>query len=311
MTRIPKHITLDYLNKLDNGLIKDNNGKVIKMCDLTDDVIFKKLFKANELMLKRFLISVLHFDFKPEDIKITFNDKEVLEPKEKTHKFTYDYSITINNNIFLDLEVNNEHFSQKKNKSFLYHARQISSSLNVGENYQKFSDQTFIQLNINAKDESKVGEEIIVPYNTITNSVYMANVITYLRYIAYYKKMYYNKFIYKKEEDYWLAMLSAKSFSELYKILDDFLEEELKDRIIKDVIRLSMKIEFNEQELINLRKQVQWDTEDYINETIKVKSIAIAKNLLNMGLTTQDIMKATGLNDKELENIQNQKTYNK
>ena len=140
----------------------------------------------------------------------------------------------------------------------------------------------------------------------------MANVITYLRYIAYYKKMYYNKFIYKKEEDYWLAMLSAKSFSELYKILDNFLEEELKDQIIKDVIRLSMKIEFNEQELINLRKQVQWDTEDFYLEKGERKGerkekISIAKNLLNMGLTTQDIMKATGLNDKELENIKNHK----
>lgn len=50
-----------------------------------------------------------------------------------------------------------------------------------------------IQLNINVKDKSKtLGEDIVVQYSIITNTIYINNDITYIRYHDYYRNLYYN-----------------------------------------------------------------------------------------------------------------------
>lgn len=310
---IPSKITLNYLEKLDKGLIKNSVDKIVMMPDLTNYRVFKMLFKFNEKMFKRFLVSVLHFEFKPENVNLIYLDKEILDPKPKTHGSTYDYYININNNIYVDLEVNKKEFDLYKDKSFFYQVKQISSSLNIVENYEDFEKKTYIQLNLNASDKTAFGEDIVCPYSIVTKSVYLTNVMTYLRYLDYYRNLYYNKFIDKEESDYWLAMLTAKSFTEIYKILSSFLDEKDRDEIIRDVINLSMDALFNEQELDNLRKQVEMDKEKFytkkgieqgIEQGAKENTILIAKSMLKENMPLDLITKFTGLSTEELEKLQ-------
>ena len=314
------NITLDYLDKLDNGLIKNKDGKVIRMPDLTYDKNFKVFFKSNEIILKRFLNSVLHLDLNIDNMKVRFIDKEILESKINTHSSTYDYFVNINDNITLDIEMNRNEYETVKYKSFYYQNKQVTNSLKSGDDYHNLQDIQLLQLNLNAKDSKEYGEDIICYYSLITNSIHINSVITYLRYLDYYRKIYYNKFIDKEESDYWLAALTAKSFREFYEMLTSFLEKSLADRIIRDVIRLSMEAYFTEQELINLRKQEEMDTERYFTnkgieegiskgkaegktEGAKEKSVEIAKNMLDENISAELISKLTGITKEELENL--------
>ena len=313
--KIPKEITLDYLEKLDNGIIT-NKGNKIELCDFTNDKVFKIFFKSNENIFKRFLVTVLHLHFDPKDIKITFRDKELLEASNK-HANTLDYYIIINDNIHVDLEVNSDYFGIYKNKSFIYQTRLISSSLDAGVDYQDFSKQIFIQLNLNAKEKNKnIGEEVIYPHNVTQDIIYMNNVIIYLRYLDFYNKLFYTKDIKKEESDYWLALLTSKSFVEIYKILDSFLEKDIRDEIIRDVIRISMKSLFTEQELKNLEKQVEMDKEKFYTnlgkeegkaegkiEGKEEKAVEIAKEMLSKNMAIDLISELTGLSKEKVEEL--------
>ena len=315
------NITLEYLDELDNGLIKNKDGKVISMPNLTYDKNFKVFFKSNEIMLKRFLKSVLHLDIDINDMKVTFLDKELLESKLDSKSNTLDYYININGSIDIDLEINRDTYENKKYQLFQYRSRMISNSLKAGEKYQDFKNREFIQLNLNAVDKSSIGEDIVCSYSLITKSIHIDNVITYLRYLDYYRKIYYNKFIDKEESDYWLALLTAKTFKEFYEIMKCFLNKDLVDSIMKDVIRLSMDSFFTEQELINLEKQYIMDRErnltkkgieqgikkgieQGIEQGQKSEKISIAKNLLKLNIDIENVSKATGLSIKELEELQ-------
>ena len=218
--------------------ILDNN---IKMQSLTYDIMFKNLFKRNIYAFKRFIITVLHLDIEPEECNIYFLDNEldIINYKEK-RKIT-DFNITINDSISVNIELNRKTFKNVKRRNHLYHNKQVSYSLKRGENIKNLLNYTNIQLNLNAYDKSSnLGEDIIMPYSLKTSSIYIENDIVYLRYLDYYYKLYYNKSIKKEESDYWLALLMSKSFTELNNILSQFLDNDLREKIVKDVLMLSM-----------------------------------------------------------------------
>ena len=306
---IPEEITIEYIDKLDKGLIKNKNNEVIKFPDLTYDKNFKVFLKCNDLMLKRFLNTVLHLDEDINKMKVIFLDKEVLETKVNTHINTFDYFININGNTFIDIEMYYSPSELTKQKSYKYKNREISTSLESGEKYTNFKSKKYIQLNLNANN-NPIGEDIIYEYSVITKSIYINNVVTYLRYLEYYKNIYYNKFIDKEESDYWLALLTSKTFKEFYEILNTFLEKDFSNKIMKDVIRISMKSLFTEEEKINLQKQLEMDREEYytkkgLSQGEKNKSIEIAKKMLVDNMPIDQICKFTELSKNEIEKIYN------
>ena len=303
---MPKEITLEYLEKLDKGMIIGLDDKPIEFPNLVNDRNFKIFFKSNERMMKRFLKTVLHLDMNITNMNIKFVDKEVLENNLIAHGSTFDFFININNVVYLDLEMNAQEFELVKNKSLMYLLKNVTTSLNIGEDYSDINNKEFLQLNLNATDESDSGEEIVMFYNITTKETYTNNIITYLRYLDYYNKKYYNDEEEKSEADHWLALLTSKSFTEMYKILDSFLDNRFRDEIIREVIRLSMGCMFTKQELINLEKQVKMDTERYFtNKGAKENSKAVAKNMLAKQMSDDDILELTGLTKEELEEIKN------
>ena len=108
------------------------------------------------------------------------------------------------------------------------------------EEIKRISQITNIQLNLNIREKtSNLGEDIVVPYSIKTNTIYLNNQKTYIRYLDYYRKLYYNEDIELKEDEYWLVMLTSQNYLELNEILSKFLSDELREEIIKDVIDLS------------------------------------------------------------------------
>ena len=231
------------IETLNNDFTKEDLleiDKKIKLIPLTFDLMFKSLFENNLDALKRFLISVLHLDIEPEDCNIKINNEALPLSHYKEYKKTIDILVVINDIITINIEMNQTNFNKIKRRNYIYHNKIGSLSLKSGDKIEKLKEYQNIQLNLNAIDKSNnIGEDIIVPYSLKTESIYIENDIIYLRYLDYYNKLYYNKNIQKDESDLWLAALTSKTLSELNDILCKFLDDEMRQKIIKDVVRMS------------------------------------------------------------------------
>ena len=90
------------------------------------------------------------------------------------------------------MEMNRTSFENVKRRNFLYHNKKTSTILKRGMKINTLDKYKVIQLNLNYYDKSiNIGEDIIVPYSIKTNSIYLEENKIYIRYLDYYKKLYY------------------------------------------------------------------------------------------------------------------------
>ena len=126
-----------------------------------------------------------------------------------------------------------------------------------------------------------------------------------LKYLEYYKSLYYNKHD-RSEEVVWLTSLLSKSFSELYEVLSHILDSKELIEFMNEVERFSMD-EFNlhewEKEKLDAIVE-QTKMENAKAEGISQSKIEIAKNLLNMNMSISDVAKATDLSKEEIQKLQ-------
>ena len=110
-----------------------------------------------------------------------------------------------------------------------------------------------------------------------------------------------------------LAALTAKTFTEIYDILRNILEENELDKFIGDVIRMS-KDEFvlHEWEKEKLDALVEYEKISNAQEEGKIEGkiegkkeekIEIAKNMLAENIDIETITKVTGLTKEEIEEL--------
>ena len=132
---------------------------------------------------------------------------------------------------------------------------------------------------------------------------------TLLKGLELYKDLYYNK-INQSEEAIWYAILIARNFSELYELAKKVLDKNKVQRLMEAVINMS-----KDELILHAWEKDKWD--EYIknneledakqegkNIGIKEKEIEIAKNLLGMKMSIEDISKATGLTLKDIQKLQ-------
>ena len=102
----------------------------------------------------------------------------------------------------------------------------------------------------------------------------------------------------------------ARSFSELYELAKKVLDKNKVQRLMEAVINMS-----KDEMILHAWEKDKWD--EYIknneledakqegkNIGIKEKEIEIAKNLLGMKMSIEDISKATGLTLKDIQKLQ-------
>ena len=273
----------------------------IEMQSLTHDIMLKNLFERNEYLLRRFLISVLHLNIRPNECKVHFLNKEIPVTNCYEYKKALDFNVSINDHIFVNIELN-------KSVSHYLETKQV---LKRGQSIKDIVKYTNIQLNLNAYDKSNnLGEDIIVPYSIKTDSIYVDNDVIYLEYLDYYYHLYYNENIKKEESDYWLAMLMAKNFTELNDILSQFLSDNLRKKIVNDVYHLSID-EFVLEDIdretlaaIELRDSLMYSKEEGIQEGIEQNSIDVVKAMLNKKMSYDDISDISGKSIEEIKKIE-------
>ena len=114
--------------------------------------------------------------------------------------------------------------------------------LESGNDIRSLQDKCFYQLNLNVQDKmSPFGEDIIVPYGLNSKKLYINNYCTVLKYLEFYRELYYTKGVNLSESEIWLASLTAKNFTELNEMLSRILSLQAKDKdkLIGEAIRMS------------------------------------------------------------------------
>ena len=176
-----------------------------------------------------------------------------------------------------------------------------------GDKIEVLKEMLNIQLNLNVEDKSiSIGEDIVVPYSLKTNSIYVDNDIVYLRYLDYYKNMYYTKVIEMKEDELWLAAIMAEDFKTLNEILSKFLDGDLREKIIKDMVRMSMDdVILDEYERRTLELIAEIDSKRIEREeAIEENTESIIKSMIENKADYDFISKVTGKTIEEIKEIE-------
>ena len=262
-------------NILDTNYLCELDKKV-KLLPITFDPIFKGIFGSNIELLKDFILSVLEIDIDRDKCKIRLLNNELPIENYKEYKKTVDLNIVLNDDIFIEIEINRSDFNKVKRRNFIYQNKMYSMIPEKGDDPKDIDNIIFYQLNLNTENKTETyGEHVIVPYDTTIKEIYIDNYYTILKYLEFYHKLYYTKSRKLERGELWLAALMSNSFSELYDILSKILSPDKLELIIEE----SKKTSLND---FNLHAWKQKEMKDLVinkrNRIIRKEGIQYEKN---------------------------------
>ena len=311
---------LKYFEKLDNEIKKKH--KIFKNTDrtivpLTEDRPFKSFFSKNPDFLKEFLILELNLDIKPDKTTIDITSEEYPVDKIDDRIFRIDILVYLNNNIITNIEANSKNYNEVLFRNLIYVAKLVGIKLlKKGEDIKKLKSKQLFQLNINSNEyNDKYGEDIL---ELKGKHIKAKNFKVIIKNIAYYRKLYYNKTKELTKGQLWLVALSAKTYTELYKILCEIYDDENHiDQIMKEVFSLNQDkkiltdwenemlnelVEYTAKE--NARKEgKKQGIEEGKKEGIKETKIKTVENMLKENISVDIISKVTDLSKEEILKI--------
>ena len=179
----------DKNNILDTNYLSELDNKV-KLLSITFDPIFKGIFGSNIELLKDFILSVLEIDIDRDKCKIRLLNNELpIENYTEYKKFVY-LNIVLNDDIFIEIEINRSDFNKVKRRNFIYQNKMYSMIPENGDDSKDLDNVIFYQLNLNTENKTEdYGEHVIVPYDTTIKEIYIDNYYTILKYCDYSVKM--------------------------------------------------------------------------------------------------------------------------
>ena len=289
----------EYLKKED--LLKID--KEVKLIPVTFDYMFKGIFMNDLDLLKEFIISQLEFNeiINTNNCKIRLLNNELPKENKNEYKKTIDLYVSIDNKVFVEIEINRELFKDVKMRNYLYGNKLYTMLLEQGEDAKTLNDKTFIQINLNVKDVNiDKGDAFIVPYDIRNKEVYIKNSITILKYLEYYRKKFYNDNN-LSNSDMWLVMLTSETFEELYELTGYIMNDEERDKYIRKVIGMSKdNFILHEWEKEKLEQLVEAERR---RNALEEGKLEVVINMLNKELDINLISEITGLSEKEIIKI--------
>ena len=297
--------------------VKEIDEKV-RLIPLTYDFMFKSVFSKNLEILKEFLVDLLHLEYELEELDIRILNNELPKEIYSEYQKRIDVNIVLNDNIFIEIEINREDFSLVKYRNKMYADKVSSMMLESGDNYKKLEDIYFYQLNLNTENKSEaIGEHKIVSYDLTTNEVFIDNQQIILKYLEFYYRLYYNEPKKRTKDVIWLAALSAKNFTELYQMLKQVLLEKELNKFMKDVINMSLE-DFNLHEwqrdkfdaLLAQEKEelaIERGLAKGIEQGIEQNTLKTIQMMLKKNMSIADIAEITEKSIEEVEKIANKK----
>lgn len=301
---------LEYFQELDQEL---------KLVPLTYDFTFKKVFKNNPTYMKEFIYTMLPF-LNLENYKVRFLDSELTKEK-KERKKTVDILISLDDKIYIDIEMNRSKFQNIYLRNLEYLKKLSTMLWKEGEDIQNLKEKKVIQINLNANEKEKAPDDIIASCGLLTGYIYDVNGLVFSKNLEENHYLYYNEGV-RRKDVIWLTALTSKTFTELYKLISQVLEKSVALKFMEDVVDMSKDefilhewekdkfdelVKINELEsAINEGKAIGFEDGEksgIIKGTNNAKN-EIAKNMLKENIDIKTISKVTGLRIEDIQNIE-------
>ena len=274
------------------------------------DLIFKETFadKDNRRQLEKLLELVLEYPQGYLNNKLDVHYESPLK-KENVHQKNVRGDIVVE---FGDTTINIEAYTNfnidSLDKSLYYVMRIQASKLDIGDGYHKLGKT--IQINFVEQSRLNLGEELITNFYLTSEKNPDIKILTDKFCVKIVQIDKARKLGYTNNElERWLKFIAAKSSNERADIAKgDELLVELNEWIHKYVADDKTQEELNKWDLeIAENKGYEQGVEQGIEQGIEQKAMEIAKNLLNMNMSIEDISKATNLSIEEIESLKGNK----
>ena len=281
--------------------MKKEEKKEKRFISLLSDTTFKHFFKIEDY--KEFFNTII----KPI-INMDIKDFELYDAELNSGNEKRDYRLDILLvsdlvDIVISIEMNQFPSEETKYKDRLYVYSLLAKSLNSGEDIKK---KKVIQINFNKEKHPYVSKGSFYLMDKVTNRE-IKDFEIYEVYLENYKGIRYNG---DNKEEAYLSLFTATSYEELREIAGDDKEalkivDELERLGLDDKFGVVYDNEMMQKKMINTARNWGYDDgkADGIEEGAKAKEREIAKKLLNIGISKEDIIKVTGLSEEELKNL--------
>ena len=295
----------------------------LTLVPLTYDKAFKRIFRTNLDILKDFLKDVIPLDI-DKDCNIRLMDGELPKENMKEKGKIVDIYVVLDGKIYIDIEMNKSKFETVLERNIKYKDKLSSMLPESDEDYKALTSNKLYQLNLNAYPYEKILDDIIVLYGLKTHHIYSSDECMVVKSLERYRDLYYNKG--NKEKDViWLTILTSRTFTELYELSRQILSKEKVKKLMEAAISMSKDgfilhewqkdkfdalVKYNEIEDAKKEGKSLGIEEGRAlgkAEGTKEKTIEIARNLLNMQMSIEDISKATGLTEDEIKSLNDDK----
>ena len=308
---------LKYYEKLD----QKNESNNTSMIPLSFEFLVKSLFERKPKFLRMFLNSQLksslNIDFEDENISVRISNNDLPKENKHEHYNKVDILLYAGDKTIINIEINTESFKSIFGRNFFYFLKLTVSTFKSGEESKNIKEYTVHQLNINTnKVDKKYGYKDIRPFEEESFGDLideLGDYIIHVKNIAYYYNLYYNEHEKLNDSEMWLLIFSARSYSELYELLSNLLNEEDTEEFMEEMEKLNSEdFVLSEWE----RKQLdQMVIDNQINEAkeegieigeesgIQKTRVETAKEMIKENMDTQLISKITHLTEEEIENL--------
>ena len=289
----------------------ENLDQTLSLIPLSYDRAFKSVFKINLDILKDFLKVIIPININDND-SINLLDSEIPVTSKNEYKRTVDILVVINNKIFIDVEMNKSKFEYVSERNFSYGDIISTRVIEMGEDINNLKYKYVYQLNLNESPYEDILEDDIVLYGLKSHKIYNSNRHTLIKSLELYRNLYYNEGD-RNKEVIWYTMLTARTFSELYELARQVLDEDKVQKLMEAVINMS-KDEFiihewqkEKMDALVKHNELEGAKKDGIEEGksigIKERTIEIAQNMLKKKMSIEDISEITGLTIQEIEKL--------
>lgn len=279
-----------------------NKTKLEKL-SIKNDFVFKKLFskKGNEAYLIQFLSNLLLLDIKCIDIK---HDVALERNIEDEKIGILDIKATLNNNTYIDIEMQMGDEKNVVKRSTYYAAKMMSEQLQKGEKYKEIKPVIVIFImNFNYFPfEEHINKTRTVLNNHIEYELSNDMVYYYIELPKFREKESNLKDITSQ----WLTFIDGENKKELERVMKDnnLIKEADKELDIlsgdEDVRRMA---ELRQKYVIEMASAKSDGYDEGLAKGEENKAIEIAKNMLKEKIDIDVICKVTKLDRELIENL--------
>ena len=200
--------------------------------------------------------------------------------------------------------MNKSKFEYVSERNFSYGDIISTRVIEMGEDINNLKYKYVYQLNLNENPYEDILEDDIVLYGLKTHKIYNSNRHTLTKALELYRNLYYNEGN-RSKEVIWYTMLTARTFSELYELARQVLDEDKVQKLMEAVINMSKDEfiihEWQKEKMDALVKHNE--LEGAKKEGIEENKLEIAQNMLKKKMSIEDISEITGLTIQEIKKL--------